>query len=107
MGAGASGEISIHPDQIHAQAPAFATASSELQTALATLTTALSGLGAPWGGDDQGREFAKAYTPQHDALIKSFGTLVEGLASINDGLAAHASNHQVTDQHNASRLRTD
>jgi uncharacterized protein YukE len=98
-GSSAGDSFSINPAEVQSVAPQFSTASTDLQTALTQLTTALGALGAPWGNDTQGEQFGNAYTPQHDALIKSFGVLVTGLASIHDGLSAHADNHSGADAH--------
>lgn len=105
---GASEDISIHPGEITAQAPTFATGSDALAKALHQLQSSLAGLGTPWGADKQGTQFGTAYTPERDAVLKALGTLVTGLNSINEGLTAHAANHVRTDAHNAgnfNRLR--
>lgn len=101
---GASGEISIHPDEITAQAPTFATESDALSNALHRLQSSLDGLGQPWGQDKQGNQFGSAYTPQRDAVLKALGTLVTGLNSIHEGLSSHAANHAETDAHNEVNL---
>ncbi|MFF7632395.1 WXG100 family type VII secretion target [Kitasatospora sp. NPDC008050] len=101
----ADGTISIYPAEITAQAPTFATESTDLETALSTLQSTLAGLGSPWGADKQGAEFSAAYHPPHDAVIKAVGTLVQGLASIHEGLTAHAANHADADAYSAGKLR--
>lgn len=103
-GSSAGGGFSINPAEVQSVAPQFTTASTDLQTALTKLTSALGGLGAPWGGDAQGEQFGNAYAPQHDALTKSFGVLVTGLASIHEGLSAHADNHSGNDTHTAAAI---
>ncbi|MFF3518675.1 WXG100 family type VII secretion target [Streptomyces sp. NPDC002573] len=101
---GASGDISIHPDEITAQAPTFAAGSDDLTNALRQLQSSLDGLGTPWGSDKQGAQFGAAYSPQRDAVLKALGILVAGLNSIHEGLTTHAANHTETDAHNAAIL---
>ncbi|MBC3843625.1 hypothetical protein GXW82_35680 [Streptacidiphilus sp. 4-A2] len=103
--ADASGQFTIHPDEIQKVAPQFSTASGDLKAALSTLEHSLAALGSPWGDDSQGAEFGKAYSPQQAAILKSLGVLVQGLASIDEGLSAHASNHAGTDAAIAAKLR--
>ena len=102
---GASGVISIHPAEIQAQAPVFGRESDQLAQALATLQRSLAALGEPWGGDKQGTEFAAAYTPQHDSIVKAIGVLVQGLESIHDGLNVNVANHVDGDAHIAGTIR--
>jgi WXG100 family type VII secretion target len=103
--AGDSGQFTINPDEINGEAPKFSTASADLQTALTTLNHSLAALGSPWGDDSQGTAFGRAYSPQQAAITKALAVLVQGLASIHEGLAAHADNHAGTDAHIASQLR--
>lgn len=103
--ADSSGQFTINPAEIHAQAPKFSAASGDLQAALNTLNHSLAALGSPWGDDSQGAAFGKAYSPQQAAITKSLGVLVQGLESINEGLAAHADNHSQADSHAAAKLR--
>ncbi|WP_063774918.1 WXG100 family type VII secretion target [Kitasatospora azatica] len=98
------GQFTIHPGDVQAVAPTFSQQSASLQTALESLKQSLTGLGAPWGDDKQGKEFGDAYSPPHDSVIASIGVLVQGLESIHDGLAAHADNHTRADQYSAQQL---
>ncbi|MCD0483387.1 WXG100 family type VII secretion target [Streptacidiphilus sp. ASG 303] len=100
-----SGEFSIHPADLRTAAPRFAAESERLKAAASALEGALARLGSPWGDDDQGRKFADAYNPRHEQLRKTTGVLVEGLASIKDGLLAVADNHTETDRSNADGMR--
>ncbi|GAA1959335.1 WXG100 family type VII secretion target [Kitasatospora viridis] len=97
-------DISIHPDEVLAAAPTFTTQSQRLDSAITNLTSALQGLGSPWGADDPGKKFGAAYTPQRDQLLKSLGVLVKGLASVHLGLEAMAGNHQGNDTAVAATL---
>lgn len=96
--------FSIHPADVLAAAPNFTTQSDKLKEAVTNLEGTLTGLGSPWGADDQGKKFADAYTPQHTALVKSLGVLVQGLASVHLGLEAMAGNHQGADAAAAAGL---
>jgi WXG100 family type VII secretion target len=100
-----TGQFTINPAEIQKVAPQFSSASSELQAALTTLEHTLAALGAPWGDDKQGAAFGAAYSPQQKAITTSLGVLVKGLASIDEGLSAHAANHADTDAHTAATMR--
>lgn len=54
-----------------------------------------SALGAPWGGDAQGRAFAGGYEPKAVATVAD--RVGAGLATVGDGLDAMGTNHAVTD----------
>ncbi|MCX4745569.1 WXG100 family type VII secretion target [Kitasatospora sp. NBC_01287] len=98
------GEFSVRPADMQSVAPTFSKESGDLKTALDTLKKNLGSVGAPWGDDKQGKQFSDAYTPPHDQLITAIGVLVQGLQSINDGLAAHADNHTGADQYVKNNL---
>jgi uncharacterized protein YukE len=96
--------ISVHPEEIKAQAPKFATESGNLADALHKLQSSLDGLGACWGADQQGQRFGAAYAPQRDKVVNFINTLTEGLSSVHEGLSMHADNHAGTELHNAENL---
>ncbi|MFE6056196.1 WXG100 family type VII secretion target [Kitasatospora sp. NPDC056446] len=89
----------ISPGDLKAAAPTFEAQSKALKEALDTLKRGLTAAGSPWGGDKQGNEFAQAYNGPHDKVLSALDTLVTGLASIHDGLVAHADNHTGADSH--------
>ncbi|MDT0455535.1 WXG100 family type VII secretion target [Streptomyces sp. DSM 41527] len=100
-----NGQFSVHPEDMKSVAPTFGTQSAHLNEALGTLKHTLDGLGAPWGEDKQGKQFAHSYAPQRDAILEALGVLVKGLDSIHDGLTHHADNHAEGDRHAAGHFR--
>ncbi|QTZ96114.1 WXG100 family type VII secretion target [Streptomyces auratus AGR0001] len=103
--AGSRDEFSVHPEDMKSVAPTFSRESANLGKALNALKHSLSGLGAPWGDDEQGKKFGHSYTPKRDEIFKAIGVLVKGLDSIHDGLNAHAENHAHADHHTASTFK--
>jgi hypothetical protein len=88
------GEIlDISTDDLHSTAPAFSAQSKALREAAAKLKTTLDGLGAPWGGDEQGTKFHDAYAPQRRLIEKTAAILAEGLESIHLGMKDMADGH--------------
>ncbi len=91
------GESKRVPDistaDLKASAPTFHTQSETLRRAASTLTEKLDALGAPWGGDEQGRTFGDAYTPHRATIERSVGILVAGLASIHQAMDDMADGH--------------
>ncbi|MDR3083400.1 MAG: hypothetical protein LBV60_21200 [Streptomyces sp.] len=93
-GTGGKGEIlDIKIADLKATAPHFHTHSTDLSKALTRLKTALSAAGSPWGDDDQGTAFHKAYGPHVKQMEKSAQILADGLASIHDAMADMADGH--------------
>ncbi|MDX3758168.1 MULTISPECIES: hypothetical protein [Streptomyces] len=91
---GDKGEIlDIKIADIKATAPHFHHQSGDLAHALTKLKTALSEAGAPWGDDDQGTDFHKAYGPHFTQIKQSTKILVEGLASIHEAMSDMADGH--------------
>ncbi|WP_405992537.1 hypothetical protein [Streptomyces sp. NBC_00986] len=93
---GDKGEIlDIKIADLKATAPHFQTHSTDLAKALTKLRTALGAAGSPWGDDDQGTAFHKAYGPhvtqlenaaQIELVRAVFGRIsVEGDKSEGDG----------------------
>jgi uncharacterized protein YukE len=85
--------LDIKTADLKASAPTFGEQSRELKEALTALTTALDGLGSPWGDDDQGKAFAALYKPAHTKIENSTKILITGLASIHDAMADMADGH--------------
>ncbi|MFB7998978.1 WXG100 family type VII secretion target [Streptomyces sp. NPDC056002] len=93
-GTGDQGEIlDIKLADLKATAPHFHTHSTDLSKALTKLKTALSAAGSPWGGDDQGTAFHKAYGPHVKQMEQSAQILADGLASIRDAMTDMADGH--------------
>jgi hypothetical protein len=88
------GEIlDIKIADIKATAPHFQHQSVALAHALTKLKTALSAAGSPWGDDDQGTAFHKAYGPHVTQIEHSTQILVDGLASIHTAMTDMADGH--------------
>ncbi|MFI1965331.1 WXG100 family type VII secretion target [Streptomyces pathocidini] len=85
--------MDISTADLQSSAPTFQHQSEALRQAAQTLRTTLDNLGAPWGGDEQGREFENAYAPNWAAIEQSVGVLVEGLASIHLAMKKMAEGH--------------
>ncbi|MEU0035796.1 MULTISPECIES: hypothetical protein [unclassified Streptomyces] len=91
---GDKGEIlDIKIADIKATAPHFHHQSVDLTHALTKLKTALSEAGTPWGDDDQGADFHKAYGPHVKQIEQSTKILVDGLASIHEAMSDMADGH--------------
>ncbi|MGW2081085.1 WXG100 family type VII secretion target [Streptomyces sp. NPDC001939] len=93
-GTGDQGKIlDIKIADLKATAPHFHTHSTDLSKALTKLKTALSAAGSPWGGDEQGTAFHKAYGPHVKKMEQSAQILADGLASIHDAMTDMADGH--------------
>jgi len=85
--------LDISTADLKASAPTFHTQSEKLRKAASTLKEKLDALGAPWGGDEQGRTFGDAYTPHRTTIERATGILVAGLASIHQAMDDMADGH--------------
>ncbi|MCX4641477.1 MULTISPECIES: hypothetical protein [unclassified Streptomyces] len=93
-GTGDRGEIlDIKLADLKATAPHFHTHSTDLFKALTKLKTALFAAGSPWGDDDQGTAFHKAYGPHVKQMEQSAQILADGLASIHEAMTDMADGH--------------
>jgi hypothetical protein len=91
---GDKGEIlDIKIADLKATAPQFQTHSADLAKALTKLKTALGAAGSPWGDDDQGTAFHKAYGPHVTQLENAARILTDGLASIHEAMTDMADGH--------------
>jgi uncharacterized protein YukE len=93
MGDGEKEVLDISTADLKASAPTFQTQSEKLRKAASTLREKLDALGAPWGGDEQGRTFGDAYTPHRTDIERAVGVLVTGLASIHQAMDDMADGH--------------
>ena len=85
--------MDISTDDLHATAPTFHQQSKALHDAASALKTALDGLGASWGNDEQGKKFHDAYAPHRTSIAKATAVLVMGLESIGVGMKDMADGH--------------
>ncbi|MGW8877366.1 hypothetical protein [Streptomyces mirabilis] len=91
---GDAGEIlDIKIADIKRTAPQFHHESVALAHALTKLKTALSAAGAPWGDDDQGEAFHKAYGSHVKQVEHSTQILIDGLTSIHTAMVDMADGH--------------
>lgn len=91
---GDKGEIlDIKIADLKATAPHFQTHSTDLARALTKLRTALGAAGSPWGDDDQGTAFHKAYGPHVTQLENAAQILTDGLAGIREAMTDMADGH--------------
>ncbi|MFY4717719.1 hypothetical protein [Streptomyces sp. LaBMicrA B280] len=91
---GDSGEVlDIKIADLKATAPRFDHESVALAHALTKLRNGLTAAGAPWGDDDQGGEFHKAYGPRVEQIEHATQILVTGLAGIHEAMADMADGH--------------
>lgn len=108
---GAKGEIlQIAIADLKATAPHFHTHSTDLAKALTKLKTALSAAGSPWGTDEQGQAFHKAYGPHVGQIEHAADILSQGLASIHEAMTDMADGHIDNEElvrSMFSRIRTD
>ncbi|WP_405621104.1 WXG100 family type VII secretion target [Streptomyces sp. NBC_00076] len=93
-GSGGDGEIlDIKIAELKKTAPHFHTHSTDLAKALTKLKLALSAAGSPWGDDDQGHAFHKAYGPNVKKIENASDILAQGLASIHKAMTDMADGH--------------
>ena len=91
---GDSGEIlDIKIADIKATAPHFHSQSVALAHALTKLKNGLAAAGSPWGDDEQGGKFHKAYGPHVTQIEHSTQILVDGLTSIHEAMVDMADGH--------------
>ncbi|WP_405883914.1 hypothetical protein OG762_38490 [Streptomyces sp. NBC_01136] len=91
---GDNGEIlDIKIADIKRTAPHFSDQSIALAHALTKLKHGLSAVGAPWGDDNQGEAFHKAYGPLVKRIEHSTQILADGLASIHEAMTDMADGH--------------
>ncbi len=62
-------------------------------------------MGAPWGNDEQGKQFAAGFLPNREKIDKALKVLVQGLASIDPALRALEDNVQEADR--AATMRAE
>lgn len=85
--------LDIKIADIKATAPHFHDQSVALAHALTTLKQGLAKAGAPWGDDEQGEKFHKAYDPHVKQIEQATKILSDGLASIHEAMADMADGH--------------
>lgn len=96
--------LQIDPAQIKGSIPAFTTQAEHLRTAVAAFKAELAGLGAPWGNDENGREFGATFVQNQTAITTGGDNLAQGMASIGPTLVALVDNVTRTDGSNAEKL---
>ncbi|MEV5381653.1 hypothetical protein [Streptomyces sp. NPDC052721] len=91
---GDSGEVlDIKIADLKATAPHFHDQSVALAQALTKLKRGLAAAGSPWGDDEQGEKFHKAYGPHVKRIEQSTQILADGLASIREAMVDMADGH--------------
>ncbi|MEV7689085.1 hypothetical protein ACFW1F_03525 [Streptomyces bungoensis] len=91
---GDHGEIlDIKTADIKATAPRFHHESVALAHALTKLKHGLAAAGSPWGDDEQGEKFHKAYGPHVGQIENAAQILADGLASIHKAMVDMADGH--------------
>ncbi|MFB0618585.1 hypothetical protein [Streptomyces sp. AGS-58] len=91
---GGSGEVlDIKIADLKAAAPHFHDESAALAAALTKLKHGLAAAGSPWGDDEQGEKFHKAYGPHVKQIEESTQILADGLASIREAMVDMADGH--------------
>ncbi|MGW4887550.1 WXG100 family type VII secretion target [Streptomyces murinus] len=85
--------LDIKIADIKATAPRFHHQSVALAHALTKLTHGLETAGSPWGGDEQGERFHKAYGPHVQRIERATRILTDGLASVHEAMADMVDGH--------------
>ncbi|MCL3993151.1 hypothetical protein [Streptomyces lavenduligriseus] len=89
-----SGEVlDIKIADLKATAPHFHHQSVALAQALTKLKDGLAAAGSPWGDDEQGEKFHRAYGPHVQRIEQSTQILIDGLASIREAMVDMADGH--------------
>ena len=73
------GSLSIYPEQLNAVSGRFREVGDDLANAIKRDAVRLDEAGEPWGGDEEGERFARAYQPAATAAMRA---LVEVALSI-------------------------
>jgi uncharacterized protein YukE len=73
------GGFGINPEAATTAAADLGSAADQLEAAGSALANALAAVGACWGGDESGQEFAKDYVPGSEGTVQAFTSVVEGL----------------------------
>lgn len=85
--------LDIKIAELKATAPRFHHQSVALAQALTKLKHGLAAAGSPWGDDEQGEKFHKAYGSHVKQTEHATHILVEGLASIREAMVDMADGH--------------
>ncbi|MDH6124433.1 hypothetical protein [Kitasatospora sp. GP82] len=99
MAAGGSDEFRIKPWEVHGEGREFEQLSNDFARAALALEHGMAGLGEPWGKDDPGSGFGKAYGEAQPELMAGLNGLADRLGGIGTGL------HTMADQ--ASRTEEE
>ncbi|MET7302799.1 hypothetical protein [Embleya sp. NPDC005575] len=100
----ATADFEVDPAQIRGLIPQFSAQAEHLRAAAEAFKAELSGLGAPWGNDENGRKFGTTFVENQDAIVRGGDNLALGMASIGPTLEALVDNVVRTDQANAEKL---
>ncbi|MEU7184560.1 WXG100 family type VII secretion target [Streptomyces sp. NPDC045369] len=95
----------IDTDQLRTAAPVFHREADALARAATKLKGSLTGLGSPWGNDEQGQKFQHVYAPHREQIEKAAQALVKGLESISKAMKDMAGNHEEADRSSSSGFR--
>ncbi|MYW05951.1 hypothetical protein [Streptomyces sp. SID3343] len=98
-------DIKIVPEDIRAAIPKFVAEAERLRVAADAFRSELAALGAPWGDDENGREFGTTFAQNQTVIVDGAGVLAQGLASIPPTLEAMVSNTVDRDEANAKMWR--
>lgn len=94
MGAGG---FDIDPEAATTAAADLGSAADQLEAAGRALADALSAVGACWGGDESGQEFAKDYVPGSEGTVRAFASLVEGLRGMRGSVVDAMTTYQAVE----------
>jgi len=89
---------------LYLTAPAFTRAGGAITDAVTQAQSQLAGLGAFWGNDAPGQQFASFYVKDSNELLGLLNTVGGEIEGIADGINQMASNYGVTEEANVAKI---
>lgn len=94
----------VRPDELRSRAGGYSGVADRLEDILGRLQTVLAGVGACWGDDEAGQQFARAYGGPAGRAQQAFHEFSEGLQDVRRKLALMADNYELVDRSEADRF---
>ncbi|MDL9937738.1 WXG100 family type VII secretion target [Gordonia sp. ABSL1-1] len=94
--------VKVTPDQLRTAATHLDSTSDRLKAIVTGLNSTLGGLGAPWGGDEPGTNFATGgagggYLGQSKGVLEAMTGQYEFLTALSENMDGAADNLEQTD----------
>jgi hypothetical protein len=93
--------IIIDADQLDLVAKELKVPAATVRDAVAKFNTGAEPLGAPWGNDELGKQWAKIYVPGVEGVQASFKAIVDGLSKLSDDFSKMGRAYRDVEQNNS------